>query len=127
MKKVLALIMCMLLAFSAFAACTAPSLNDFIEAARPEVEKMDAALGDSMSIELSSKGENTVVYVFRYNVELDVSNEEAAPALLESLEESNDTYTGIVKSLADLGIKDPVVLIEYYDVDGNLITNKEYK
>ncbi len=126
MKKVLAVLLIAVMGLTVLAACGAYTLEQFVEEAKPQIQEISDSLGDEMSMEILAR-DGKFVYSFQYHIELDMSNEEAKAELDAQLKNAKDTYIDIVKEMEESGIKNSAVVVEYVDINGEVITSQEFK
>ena len=125
MKKIISVILIMVLSVSFFASCSPYTLEQFVEEAKPSIQEISDSLGEQMSMEILAR-DGKFVYQFFYHIPLDMSNEDAKAALDSELENGKATYIDIAKQMNDAGLKDSTVVVEYIDMNGEVITSVEF-
>ena len=144
MKKLLALLLTLVFALS-LVACGAPASNDddatsstasvvdsvnqdivnFISTQQETIDSIEESYAGVLGLELEARG-NSLVYKYNYLSDLgDISL--VKTSLDSSLESSAETFASSLTTmqLAVPGMES--LIIEYYDMNGTLITSREYK
>ncbi len=123
MKKVLALLLCFVMCFS-FVACATEKagIEDFIAQIKDEVEMSD----ETGEMKLAVRG-NSLVYSYKYKVDLGENLDLVEDALESAMENSNSTYTEVLSQLREVVKEADSVIVEFLSKDGKVIYSKEYK
>ncbi len=122
MKRVLALVLCLVMCFSLTACFEKPTIDSFITEIKAEVETSD----DTGELKLFAR-DDSLVYSYKYKVDLGVDNTLVATALESAMEKNASTYTDLLSRLKDAVKSAESVIVEFLDKDGNVIYTKEYK
>ena len=127
-KKLLSVFLISLLLIALTAACGGNQLEKIIKEAESELESVRDMLGDEMKIEISARGESTLVYTFTYLMDLLEDDYDAMSAYLkEAIESQNAVYESLLVDLKNARVKTPEVVVEYLDKHGVEIFSKNYK
>jgi len=115
-----------LLLIALIAACGGNPLEKIVSEAQNEIGPIQDMLGDEMTIEISARGESTLVYTFTFLIDLD------DPAALRShlqaeLEAQNAIYESLLVDLRNARVPSPEVVVEYLESDGTVIYSKTYR
>ena len=101
-------------------------LQEIVEETRGQIAGLQSSLGDTMSIEISARGDNTLVYTFTFKTDVG-DTEQIGSALAEAIEREDSVYEALVVELENAHITSPAVVVEYLDKDGHEIFSKTYK
>ncbi len=128
MKKFLTSLLAVAMCFT-LAACSNSSemtLEKYIDSMQDEISEMTESMKEQgMTIEVSAR-ENSLVYSYHFTEDLgDTSLVKAS--LEQSLEELSSTFEDILSTLKEEVSSAESVIVEYLDMDGNVIVSKEYK
>ncbi len=123
MKKVLALVLCFVMCLS-FVACTTEKadIEDFITQIKDQVETSD----ETGEMKLVVRG-NSLVYSYKYKVDLGDNLDVVKDALESAMENSDSTYTEVLSQLRAVVKEADSVIVEFLSKDGKVIYSKEYK
>lgn len=136
--RVLSLVLCLVLAVTIFAGCSAKykSVGDYLleDEVQASLDEEVAALeGSGVSMTVYADG-NTLVYDCKYDEQLDLSDEEFSAAIVAALEEacvsedSTAIYTDILDSLRVIIDADDIcVRLIYRNADDSVIYSHDYK
>ncbi len=129
MKKFLAFLLAVAMCFS-LAACSSDSsemtLEKYIDGMQDEIDAMTESVKDQgMTIEVSAK-ENSLVYSYHFTEDLGDTSL-VKDSLEQSLDEFSSTFEDILSALKEEVSSAESVIVEYLDMDGNVIVSKEYK
>lgn len=125
MKKIMALLLCLVLCFS-FVACSSKgktSLDDYVASIQDEIESMNDA--DDMNIKVLAR-DNSLVYRYQYTFDIEM-NDDIKSAIESTLAETDSTFESVLKSVREVVPKVKSVIVEYLDKSGDMIYSKEYK
>lgn len=104
----------------------AMTMEAFIASIQGQMDQMAAGLESmGMNLDVVARG-NSLAYVYQYTI--DVGDTSLVKDSLErSLDSMSDTFTYILDSLK-LAVPDAEsVIVEYLDMEGNVIVSKEFK
>ncbi len=124
MKKLLALVCCLVMCLS-FAACgKAKSVESYISSVQSEIDTLKKSVdGTGMKLDVTARG-NSMVYSFQYDIELDETQKEAlGTAMDQQASTFQQGYTDLKKQVPSA----ESVIVEYLDKNGKVIVSKEYK
>ncbi len=128
MKKFLASLLAVAMCFT-LAACSNSSgmtLEKYIDGMQDEINEMTESMKEQgMTIEVSAR-ENSLVYSYHFTEDLDDTSLVKA-SLEQSLEGLSSTFEDILSTLKEEVSSAESVIVEYLDMDGNVIASKEYK
>ena len=100
------------------------SLKEYIDSLQDTIDQMSAN-ATGMKLKVYAKG-NTLVYSYQYTI--DIGDVAVAKKTLEDAMKSMDSYFTSMISLMQEAVPDAKsILIEYLDMNGKVITSKEYK
>ena len=108
------------------AASTNSNMDAFIASIQGQIDQMAGSVESSgMGLDVVARG-NSLVYIYQYTI--DVGDTSLVKDSLErSLDSMSDTFTSILDSLK-LTVPDAEsVIVEYLDMNGNVILSKEFK
>ncbi|MDE6149458.1 MAG: DUF4854 domain-containing protein [Ruminococcus sp.] len=102
------------------------TIQDFIDENKETFDVLKDALKDSgMEMDILAR-ENSLVYTYKYTT--DVGDTETVKAALDQgLESQKDTFVQVLDSLKLAVPTTESVIVEYLDMDGNVITSGEFK
>ena len=128
MKKVLSLICIVALSITMLAGCGPRTIEAYLEKNKAEFEEMEKEQSIEGQLEMSiSAKENTLYFQAKLLISLGVE----ADALKEAFDGELSTTAAAIepdlKNFKSFGVKDPIVIAEYLDKDGTLITSHEFK
>lgn len=102
------------------------TLEEYVEANKETFETLKGSLKNSgMNLNITAR-ENSLVYTYTFDKEI-TDPATIKTGLDKGLETQKDTYESVCESLRTAIPSVESVIVEYYDVDGNLITSREYK
>lgn len=101
-------------------------LTDYVKQAQEEVGALDGVFGDSVAIEIIER-DKKFVYQMKINEDTGVANDEMKATFDELMADQSSVYTALVDDMTEKGIKNPVVLVEILDFEGEVISSYEYK
>ena len=125
---VAAFMLCIAMCLSLAACGQKMTLEAFVasEAMQNEMKTLKESMDDSMDIRLEAR-ENSLTYVFQYKEDTGMDNATLAEALASSLDGMEATFTSILNSLKMAVPDAESVIVEYQDMNGEVITSKEFK
>lgn len=136
MKKITLSIVAVLMALTSvftFAACgqtPEQKLATYVESDtfQKQVDSMKEQFASVLDVKVSAEG-SKVIYDFTYKTQIEDSLVAATKETLDTTFQSmSSTYTGIADALKeDVGIENPVVVININNADGKNITTIEFK
>ncbi len=128
MKRVLAIVMCVLLCFSMIACGEKPTVESYIKSIQSDIDAMIAANeGSGMEMQVVARG-NSLVYSYKYTIEIPAENMELVKAALEeSMAEVDSSFQQILTALKAEISNAESIIVEYLANDGQVIYSKEYK
>ncbi len=102
------------------------SLEDFISSIQGQIDQMTSSLEESgMKLDVKADG-NTLVYSYQFTT--DVGDAETVKgALEEGMDAAASTFEGVLTSLKEAVPSAEAVVVEYLDMNGNVLLSKEYK
>ena len=101
-------------------------IEAYIGEAKDEIDSMADLFGDLMNMKVFAR-DGSFVYSFQYTMDLGASNKELKKTLDASMDALQSTYKGLYSDMQK-DIPDIVsICVEYLDVDGNMITSREFK
>lgn len=101
-------------------------LAEYIELAKPSIDVIKEAMGDSFSIDIVDR-DGAFTYVYKLNEDLGVENSELKAAFDEQMATQDSVYEMLLDEMSEFGIENPHVIVEYLDFKGDVITNYDYK
>lgn len=136
MKKITLSIVAVLMALTSvftFAACgqtPEQKLVSYVESDnfQKQVDSMSEQFASVLDVKVSAEG-SKVIYDFTYKTQIEDSLVAATKETLDTTFQSmSSTYTGIADALKEeVGIENPVVVININNADGKNITTIEFK
>lgn len=136
MKKITLSIVAILMALTSvftFAACgqsPEQKLASYVESDtfQQQVDTMSKTFADVLDVKVSAEG-SKVIYDFTYKTQIEDSLVAATKETLDTTFQSmSSTYTGIADAIKeDVGVENPVVVININNADGKNITTIEFK
>lgn len=102
------------------------TIDAYIASIQGQIDQMAASLASSgMNLDVVARG-NSLAYIYQYSI--DVGDTSVLKGNLESsLDSMSDTFTSILDSLRLVIPDAESVIVEYLDMDGNIILSKEFK
>lgn len=98
------------------------TLEDYVE----QVKKGGLSENDTMDIDVYAEND-TFVYSFKYKTQIEEDKLSGVQeSLLESLESSADTYTGVIDEISDYTGLNAKVRVIYKNADDTIIAEKTY-
>ena len=127
MKRKLTLILVILMTLTLIlTGCGGNPLQKVVKEAQAEIPALEKQFGGMMEIAIEARGENTLVYVYKYT--MDIGDISAAKGALESaMSVQTAVFDGLVQDLKKAGVKDAAIVVEYVNVDGTMIYSAEFK
>ena len=133
MKRKKSWIICLLLLFTVgmLAGCKSEEetsealLKAFVAENQTAIDAMIEANKDKMEITVTTEGN---VWKYTYKILLEMGESEAAKANLDiQMLEQEAQIQETVEVLREAGVKDPVIVLEYFDKDGEEMARYEFK
>ena len=108
------------------AASTNSNMDAFIASIQGQIDQMAASVESSgMGLDVVARG-NSLVYIYQYNI--DLGDTSLIKGSLESaLDSMSDVFTSVLDSLRLVVPDAESVIVEYLDMEGNIIASKEFK
>jgi len=127
-KRLVSVFLISLLLITLTVACGGNPLEKIVSEAQGELGPIQEMLGDDMTIEISARGESTLVYTFTYLMDLDEDDHIAVREILQAeIESQNAVYESLLVDLKNARVPSPVVVVEYLDSNGIEIFSKTYR
>lgn len=105
---------------------TFQNVEDFIANSQEEIDQMTADLeGSGMELKVVARG-NSLAFIYQFQIDLGDTSL-LKDALEESLESMSDLFNTMLSSLKQSVSNAESIIVEYLDMDGNVIVSKEYK
>lgn len=105
---------------------TFQNVEDFIANSQEEIDQMTADLeGSGIELKVVARG-NSLVFIYQFQIDLGDTSL-LKDALEESLESMSDLFNTMLSSLKQSVSNAESIIVEYLDMDGNVIVSKEYK
>jgi hypothetical protein len=125
MKKFLAVLICLVICLS-LAACGSSnrSLEDYAAAAKEEVSESIDSIEDA-KFDILARG-NSLVYSYQYTVDFGDTSA-LKEALDQALTSQADSFQDLLSSLKSAVPDAESIIVEYLDLNGNIITSREFK
>ncbi len=107
-------------------ASTNSNMDAFIASIQGQIDQMAASVESSgMGLDVVARG-NSLVYIYQYNI--DLGDTSLIKGSLESaLDSMSDVFTSVLDSLRLVIPDAESVIVEYLDMEGNIIASKEFK
>lgn len=102
-------------------------IDEIIAEAKSELDELNAEFEELFAIDLYSKDASTLVYSCKMKIDLGQSVSIMKETLDQSIQEESQVFDDLVSMMRLAGIKDPVVIVEYLDKDGGIITSATFK
>ena len=101
------------------------SVKDFIASIQPQIDQMASSIESSgMKLSVSARG-NSMVYSYQYLT--DVGDTSVIKgALDQAMDQMASTFTTILSSMKQVVPDAKSIIVEYLDMNGNVIVSKEY-
>ena len=101
-------------------------MDAFIASIQGQIDQMAASVeSSSMGLDVVARG-NSLVYIYQYNI--DLGDTSLIKGSLESaLDSMSDVFTSVLDSLRLVVPDAESVIVEYLDMEGNIIASKEFK
>ena len=108
------------------AASTNSNMDAFIASIQGQIDQMAGSVESSgMGLDVVARG-NSLVYIYQYNI--DLGDTSLIKGSLESaLDSMSDVFTSVLDSLRLVVPDAESVIVEYLDMEGNIIASKEFK
>lgn len=126
MVMLLALTLCVSVCLTLTACSGEKTIDSFIKSMEGEMDALRADMGDSIDLSLEARG-NSLAYVLRFKEDTGLENGMMANALDSTLNTMTSTFTGVLEELKKEVPSAESVIVEYQDVNGEVITSKEFK
>ena len=105
---------------------TFQNVEDFIANSQEEIDQITADLeGSGMELKVVARG-NSLAFIYQFQIDLGDTSL-LKDALEESLESMSDLFNTMLSSLKQSVSNAESIIVEYLDMDGNVIVSKEYK
>ena len=105
---------------------TFQNVEDFIANSQEEIDQMTADMeGSGMELKVVARG-NSLAFIYQFQIDLGDTSL-LKDALEESLESMSDLFNTMLSSLKQSVSNAESIIVEYLDMDGNVIVSKEYK
>lgn len=103
------------------------TIEEYIEAMRPQIESISDSFKDVFEISVSSEGNDTMIYQYAYKEQLEVPDAEVFEETMETtLKSSFSIFGSMLESLKDtLNIDDPKLIVRYVNADDSILYEKE--
>ena len=121
MKNLTLVVLAVLLA-ATLVACGPPSMQDIVDDVNSD-EDLHNSLAGLYAFLAEARGDSTIALIFRAEME-----ELATPEVAQlSADTAGPEFQNIVlPEMRNAGISDPIVVLEYQDMDGVLIYSREF-
>ena len=105
---------------------TFQNVEDFIANSQEEIDQITADLeGSGMELKVVARG-NSLAFIYQFQIDLGDTSL-LKDALEESLESMSDLFNTMLSSLKQSVPNAESIIVEYLDMDGNLIASREFK
>ena len=105
---------------------TYQNVEDFIANSQDEIDQIIAALENSgMHLKIIAR-DNSLVYIYQFYTDLG-DTALVKDTLEQTLEAMSDSFAAELSSLKLIVPSAESIIIEYLDIDGNMLVSKEYK
>lgn len=103
------------------------TIEEYIEAMRPQIESISDSFKDVFEISVSSEGDDTLIYQYAYKEQLEVPDAEIFEETMETtLKSSYSTFGSMLETIRDtLDIDDPKLIVRYLNADDSVLYEKE--
>lgn len=106
-----------------------PILQAIVEESKGTFETMKSgmedALGNKMEMKMEARG-SSLIYIYQFTEQ--VSASEAEKAEMEKYAEAmKEVFNLLLKSIKDAGVKDPSIVLEYWNHDGSMMFTTKYQ
>ena len=126
--RITALIMCALMCV-ALAACggKSASVQDYLDKNKTALDAAISAAEQDGTMELDIVArDNSMVYTFKFTSDLGMSNDDAKAALDAGMEQQASTFESTYDELKKVVPSAESIIVEYLDMNGEVITSKEF-
>lgn len=123
---VLALCLAMCLSLAACGGDDGPTLESYLASIQSQLDaQIKAYESQGMKMEVKADG-NKLVYRYQYTIDIGMSIPDAKAILDAGLDGQDATFAGVLASLKTEVPSAKAVVVEYVDMNGTLITSREW-